>query len=98
MQASDWTSYNQLIQELIGGNIRRNTFSRLEMDLLLDLQMANVRKTARAELLRRYQRHVQRQMVAGTAAPHRFSRFLEEETRQRPSNPAPLPDALRRAS
>ena len=50
----DLTSFSQLVQELINGAVRRHTFSPWELELLLDLQTCRARKSARAELLRRY--------------------------------------------
>ena len=89
----------QLIQELISGTVRRNVFSRVELDLLLDLQMAAVRKSSRPELLRRYSRYIQRQMAMGASMPQRLSRFLEMEAGQVPGQPAGgVLDGLRRAS
>ena len=44
---SEWLSFSQLIQELIGGVIRRHIFSQWELDLLLDLQLSRMGKTAR---------------------------------------------------
>jgi hypothetical protein len=77
------TSFGQLVQELIGGTVRRNTFSQWELELLLDLQTCTLRKTARAEMLRRYLRAVQQQFAAGTTSPLRLSDFIEREYQQR---------------
>jgi hypothetical protein len=49
----EWTSFTQLIQELAGGNVRRNRFTQWELDFLLDVQTARLRKSARADILRR---------------------------------------------
>src|ERR1700761_2421064 len=35
---SELTSINQLIQDIIGGSVRRHTFTQWELELLLDLQ------------------------------------------------------------
>jgi hypothetical protein len=95
----DWTSFCQLIQQLIAGNVRRNTFTQWEMELLLDLQMVYMRKSSRPEMLRRYLRAVQRQMASGAAAPERFTSFFETESQLRKTL-AGLPQEmlLRRAS
>ncbi|HSU58773.1 MAG TPA: hypothetical protein VLI55_05625 [Bryobacteraceae bacterium] len=83
LERSDWTSFNQLLHELIGGAIRRHTFTQWELELLLDLQMSRIRKSSRSEVLRRYLRAVQQQFAQGAAVPLRLSVFLEAECQQR---------------
>ena len=73
---SEWVSFNQLIQELISGVIRRHTFSQWELDLLLDLQLSRMGKTARTDLLRRYLKYVQQQQAAGALTPPRLGPYL----------------------
>jgi hypothetical protein len=73
---SEWLSFSQLIQELIGGVIRRHVFSQWELDLLLDLQLSRMGKCARADLLRRYLKLVQRHQAEGAVAPPRLGLFL----------------------
>jgi hypothetical protein len=80
---SEWTSFTQLIQELMGGSVRRYLFSQWELDLLLDMQTAGLRKSARAEVLRRYLRAVQQSQLNGAPEPLRFSLFLAEKTPRR---------------
>ncbi len=90
---SDWTSFNQLLHELIGGVIRRHTFTQWELELLLDLQMSRIRKSSRPDVLRRYMRLVQQLFAQGAVAPPGLSAFLEAESQQRngstPTAPAP---------
>jgi len=74
----DWTSFTQLIQELMGGSVRRNLFTQWELDLMFDLQLAKLRKSTRADALRRYLRVVQHAHTQGAGEPPRFSAFLEE--------------------
>lgn len=82
----EWSSLNQLVHDLIGGAVRRHTFSQWELELLLDLQMCRVRKSARPELLRRYLKAVQQQYSDGALDPLRLSTFLERENqRSRPN-------------
>ncbi len=78
-----WASYCQLVQQLTLGNVRRNTFSQWEMELLLDFQMARIRRSSRTETLRRYLKAVQQQLARGEPIPQRFSRFIETEIQQR---------------
>jgi hypothetical protein len=77
------TSFSQLVQELIGGAIRRHTFSPSEVDLLLDLQTCRVRKSARADLLRRYLKAMQQQFTSDTSSLLRLADFVEREQQQR---------------
>jgi hypothetical protein len=67
-----------LIQELVAGTVRRNLFTRWELDLLLDLQLSRLRKSSRADALRRYLRTVQQAQANGAAEPPRFSTFQEQ--------------------
>jgi hypothetical protein len=78
---AEWTSFTQLIQELIGGAVRRNLFTHWELDLLLDLQMAKVRKSSRADVLRRYLRVVMQSQAQGTSEPLRLEAFLAQGTK-----------------
>jgi len=77
----DLTSFSQFVQELIGGVVRRHTFTRLELDLLLDLQNCGLRKSSRPEVLRRYLKAVQQQFASDASNPPRFSHFLEQYAR-----------------
>lgn len=83
LERSDWTSFNQLLHELIGGAIRRHTFTQWELELLLDLQMSRIRKSSRPDVLRRYLRAVQQHFAQGATVPLRLSAFLESESQQR---------------
>src|SRR5690348_13229534 len=69
---SEWLSFSQLIQELIGGVVRRHIFSQWELDLLLDLQLSAMSKTERSILLRRYLKFVLHEQAAGALAPPRL--------------------------
>jgi hypothetical protein len=79
----EWTSFAGLIQELMGGAVRRHSFTQWELDLLLDLQAVRLRKSVRADALRRYSRVVQQSQVNGAAEPPRFSIFLAERAPRR---------------
>jgi hypothetical protein len=76
---ADWNSFMQFIYELISGPARRNTFTRWELDLLFDLQSAQVRKSARAHMLRRYVKAVSQRNTVGASAPLRLAQFLATE-------------------
>jgi len=77
------TSFNQLVQEMIGGAIRRHTFSEWELDLLLDLQTCRIRKSARPDLLRGYLKAVHQSFAEGALSPPRFAAFLERRKQPR---------------
>jgi len=69
--------FNRLIQEVLRGNMARNTFRPWEVELLLDIEGCGLRDAARRETLRRYQRAVQRQMEKGGHVPMKLSEYLE---------------------
>jgi hypothetical protein len=77
------TSFSQLVQEVIGGAIRRHTFSEWELDLLLDLQTCHIRKSARPDVLRGYLKVVHQSFAAGAAKPPRFASFVERRRHRR---------------
>jgi hypothetical protein len=69
--------FNRLIQELLRGDMHRNTFRPWEVELLLDIEHCNLRDSSRRETLRRYQRAVQRHMEKGARLPLKLSEYLE---------------------
>lgn len=68
--------FNRLMQELIRGNINRNTFHPWEIELLLDIEACQLREPVKRETLRRYQKAVQRAMDKGAPTPFRLSEYL----------------------
>ena len=80
---SEWLSFSQLIQELIGGVVRRHMFSERELDLLLDLQLSAMSKTERSVLLRRYLKFVLQEQAAGALEPPRLGPFLTSQNQAR---------------
>ena len=91
------TSYGQLVQEIIGGSIRRHTFTQWELELLFDLQTCRVRKSSRPDVLRRYLRAVQQQFSKGATSPLRLSEFIEVESGKRPMPEAASPSGAQPA-
>ena len=69
--------FNRLVQELLRGNMQRNTFRPWEIELLLDIEACNLRESAKRETLRRYQKAVQRHMEKGARLPLKLSEYLE---------------------
>lgn len=68
--------FNRLMQELIRGNMNRNTFHPWEIEILLDIQACQLREPVKRETLRRYQKAVQRAMEKGAPTPLRLSEYL----------------------
>ena len=68
--------FNRLIQELLRGNMQRNTFRPWEIELLLDIEGCNLREVNKRDTLRRYQKAVQRHMEKGARLPLKLSEYL----------------------
>jgi hypothetical protein len=81
MDLRDLNTYLQLVQDIMGGTIRRHTFTPAELQLLLDVQSSRIRKTLKNEVLRRYLRTVQQQFAMDGSAPQRFARFWEDQNK-----------------
>ena len=64
------------MQELIRGNMNRNTFQPWEIEILLDIEACQIREPVKRETLRRYQKAVQRAMEKGAPTPLRLSEYL----------------------
>lgn len=71
--------FNKLMQELIRGNMTRNTFQPWEIEILLDIEACQLREVVRRETLRRYQKAVQRAMEKGAPQPFRLSEYLSNK-------------------
>jgi hypothetical protein len=69
--------FNRLIQELLRGNMHRNTFRPWEVELLLDIESCNLRESSKRETLRRYQKAVQRHMEKGARLPLKLSEYMD---------------------
>src|SRR4051812_23990275 len=80
--------FNRLIQELLRGNMHRNTFRPWEVELLLDIEACGLRDASRRETLRRYQRAVQRHMEKGADLPLKLSEYLENVRNKREARTA----------
>jgi hypothetical protein len=81
--------FNRLIQELLRGNMHRNTFRPWEIELLLDIESCNLREASKRETLRRYQKAVQRHMEKGARLPLKLSEYLEAVKNKRAAQTAP---------
>jgi hypothetical protein len=81
--------FNRLMGDLLMGKLNRNTFRPWEIELLLDIQMCELREGQRRETLRRYQRAVQRQMDKGSRDPMKLSEYLAANQAKRLASEAP---------
>jgi len=68
--------FNRLIQELLRGTMNRNTFRPWEIEILLDIEACNLREAGKRDMLRRYQKAVQRSMDRGAQSPMKLSDYL----------------------
>jgi len=69
--------FNRLIQELLQGTLRRNTFQPWEVELLLDIEACALRESNRREVLRRYQKAANRDYQRGQTSLLKLSGYLE---------------------
>ena len=85
VQDSDFVlaRFNKLVQELLRGSITRNTFRPWEVEILLDIEACNLRDGGRKELMRRYQKAVQRSMEKGAPMPLKLSEYIELQKSRR---------------
>ncbi len=75
--------FNRLMQELLRGSMARNTFRQWEIDILLDIETCDLKETNKREILRRYQKAVQRHMDRGARLPLKLSEYLESQKAKR---------------
>ena len=85
--------FNKLIQDLLRGNMNRNTFHPWEIEILLDIEECGLKDSAKRETLRRYQKAVQRAMEKGAPAPQRLSEYLTGKKSLEKTLTRPLPVA-----
>jgi len=80
------TRFKRLIGELLRGEMNRNTFQSWEIELLLDFDTCQLPSRRRLEILRQYQKAVERQMETGPGPPMKLSTFLilREQRRNAP--------------
>ena len=83
--------FNRLMQELIRGNMNRNTFQPWEIEILLDIDACQIHEPVKRETLRRYQKAVQRAMEKGAPTPLRLSEYLNGKKGSGAQESAPKP-------
>jgi len=75
--------FRRLLGELTRGTIARNCFEAWEIDILVDLQSCELPPRRRLEILRQYERAVERQMEMGPGPPMTLSQYLERRAQRR---------------
>jgi len=75
----------RLMGDLRRGALGRNTFEPWEVDLLVDLQSCQLEPKRRRQLLKQYERAVERQMDTGPGPPMKLSDYLQSRSTRRPS-------------
>ena len=68
--------FRRLIGELLRGEMTRNSFEPWEIDLLIDFETCQLPARRRLEILRQYQKAVERQLETGPGPPIKLSHFL----------------------
>lgn len=74
--------FRRLMNELLTGNLHRNTFQSWEIELLLDIEGCRLRESQRERVLRRYQKAMEERIRKTGAMPLKLSEFLKRHYRQ----------------
>jgi len=74
--------FNRLVGEVMRGVVARNSFQPWEVEILMDLETCRLDGRRRLEILRQYQRAVERQMATGPGPPMKLSEFLAIRARR----------------
>src|SRR5579871_2093837 len=75
--------FNDLIQALLSGELRRTNFRSWEMQVLLDIEACDLPKSKFSNTLKRYQKAVHRHAAKGLGFPLLLSEYLESKGSQR---------------
>ena len=86
--------FNKLMNELLRGNVTRNTFQPWEIEILLDIEGCQLRDSAKRETLKRYQKAVQRDMEKGAARPMMISAYLANQRSRRATVPETVAESV----
>jgi hypothetical protein len=68
--------FKRLLGEIMHRDCTRNSFQPWEIEILLDLDNCQLESRRRLEILRQYQRAVERQLESGPGPPMKLSEFL----------------------
>ena len=69
--------FNRLMNEILRGAIVRTTFQPWEVEILIDMENCQLDPRRRQDILRQYQRAVERQLETGPGPPMKLSQFLQ---------------------
>jgi hypothetical protein len=75
--------FNRLLGEVMRGAVARNSFQQWEVEILMDLENCQLERRRRLDILRQYQKAVERQMTNGPGPPMKLSEFLVLRARRR---------------
>jgi hypothetical protein len=75
--------FKRLLTEIMRGTAARNAFQPWEIEILLDLEACDLEPRRRGQILRQYQRAVERQMETGPGPPMKLSEFLIRRAQRR---------------
>jgi hypothetical protein len=76
--------FRRLMNEILRGSLARTTFEPWEIEILVDMQACDIVPKRRAELLRQYQKAVEKQLDIGPGPPMKLSEFLHLRATRRP--------------
>ncbi len=77
--------FRRLMSEILRGAIVRTVFEPWEIAILTDLESCELGPRRRREILRQYQRAVEKQLESGPGPPMTLSRFLQLRSTRRPT-------------
>jgi len=69
--------FNHLMQELRDGNLKRNSFTRWEAEIIMDMLACNAEDPRMGTTLLHYQRVAERRLARGSKLPMKLSEYLE---------------------
>ena len=75
--------FKRLLGEITRRETGRNAFQPWEIEILLDLECCELEPRRRLDILRQYERAVERQMEAGPGPPMKLSEFLVYRAQRR---------------
>jgi hypothetical protein len=68
--------FRRLMGELMRGQIGRNSFTSWEIEILLDFDACELEPRRRDDIVKQYQRAVEKQLETGPGPPMKLSHFL----------------------
>lgn len=69
--------FDRLMAELLRGSVSRNTFRHWEVELLLDIELCELDRRNKREILKRYQKAQRRHVERGAHSLLKLSEYLE---------------------